>query len=136
MEARLQKLTRLGRPLLLVSGLALAAMGLLVVVASDDLIHRLLAALVFASGVIVVLLGMLLSRMNTFRLILRHVQYLTQAFEYTARLVREITEVMKAIEEAEAEQREQKQGKKAKAPRAEGDEEDPEIEKAVRQFEV
>ena len=136
MESRLQKLTRLGRPLLLASGLALAAMGLLVVVTSDELMHRLLAALVFASGVIVVLLGMLLSRMDTFRLILRHVQYLTQSSEYTARLVREITEVMKAIEEAEAEQREQKQGKKANAQKAKEDEEDPEIEKAVRQFEV
>ena len=136
MESRLQKLTRLGRPLLLASGLALAAMGLLVVVTSGELMHRLLAALVFASGVIVVLLGMLLSRADTFRLILRHVQYLTQSSEYTARLVREITEVMKAIEEAEAEQREQKQDKKAKADKAKEDGEDPEIEKAVRQFEV
>ena len=134
MESRLQKLTRLGRPLLLASGLALAAMGLLVVVTSGELVHRLLAALVFASGVIVVLLGMLLSRADTFRLILRHVQYLTQASEYTSRLVHEITEVMKSIEETEAEEREQKKREKAQAQKAEV-KEDLEIEKAVRQFE-
>jgi len=138
MAAKLKKLNRLGRPLLLASGLGLIAMGLLVIAVPGELLHKLLAALVFASGVIILLLGILLSRMDVFRLILRHVQYLTQSSEYTARLVREITEVMKAIEEAEAEESRQKTAREsgnAKDAAAQS-KEDPEIDEAVRQFEV
>ena len=138
MAVKLKKLNRLGRPLLLASGLILVVMGLLVVVASDELLHRLLAALVFASGVIILLLGILLGRMDVFRQILRHVQYLTQSSEYTARLVREITEVMKAIEETEAEQSRQKKAQKSGSEKngPARSEEDPEIDEAVQQFEV
>ncbi len=134
MDLKLQKLAGLGRTVLLVSGLGLAVVGILTVVASNDPMNRLLAVLVFASGVIVVLLGMMVTRMGVFKQILRHVQYLTQSSEYTSRLVHEITEVMKAIEEAEAEEREQKKREKAQVQKTEA-KEDLEIEKAVRQFE-
>jgi hypothetical protein len=123
------------RTLILASGLALVVAGFIVAAVSDDYTIRLLAALVFASGVVVLLLGALLSRMDVFKQILRHVQYLTQSSEYSARLVREITEVMKAIQAAEEEEREQKAAGKKKNPKAQV-KEDPEIEKAVRQFEV
>ena len=135
MDLKKLKLAGIGRTLLLTSGLALVVPGLMVVLASEDLLQRLLALLVFASGVVVLLLGMLLERMDVFKQVLRHVQYLTQSSQYSARLVREIAEVMKAIQAAEEEERERKAEGKKKSGKAQ-DKENPEIDKAVRQFEV
>ncbi|MFC1614166.1 hypothetical protein ACFL5K_02595 [Gemmatimonadota bacterium] len=135
MDMKKLKLAGVSNTLILASGLVLVVAGFMVAAVSDDLTIRLLAALVFASGVVVLLLGTLLSRMDIFRQILRHVQYLTQSSEYSARLVREITEVMKAIQAAEEEEREEKAAGKTGNSKAR-EKEDPEIEKAVKQFEV
>jgi hypothetical protein len=129
---------KVGRTLLLAAGTLLTALGLVSMVVGSDLNLRLVAALVFASGIVLLLLAVVLDRLSVFSSILRHVQYLTQASEYTARLLREITEVMRAIQTAEAEERKKKQtGRKGRGTKGAGelDEEELEIDRAVRQFE-
>ena len=129
-----------GRILLLACGLGLAAVGVLVMVAADELSLRLTAALVFASGVIVLLLTLLYLRLAGFKTGLRHLQYMTQVSEYMARLLRDITEVMKASEEAEAEERARKENRKGgPGPRSHAEpltEMERELESTVRQFEL
>jgi len=128
---------RAGRVLILTCGLALCALGLAAMVASNELTVRLTAALVFAAGLVVILLSLLLLRFGVFVTVLRHVQYLTQSSEYMARLVREITEVMKAIEEAESEERRNPGRRKSGGSPYEDplSEEERELESTVRQFE-
>ncbi|MBW7995959.1 MAG: hypothetical protein FVQ81_05175 [Candidatus Glassbacteria bacterium] len=99
-----QKLASIGRILVLAVGLATAAVAVLVMVTSDDLAVRVTALVALAGGVIILLLAALIDRVSVFGQILRHVQYLTQSSQYTARLVHEITEVMHAIQEMEEQQ--------------------------------
>ncbi len=99
-----QKLASIGRVLVLAVGLATAAVAVLVMVTSDDLAVRVTALVALSAGVIILLLAALIDKVSVFGQILRHVQYLTQSSQYTARLVHEITEVMRAIQEMEEEQ--------------------------------
>ena len=124
----------LGRALWLAAGTFLAVLGLLGIALGLSMAERLTGALVLGAGAVVLLLGFVFERMGVFITLLRHVQYLTQASEYTARLLREITEVMRAIQQAELEERKNRQN----SPGRKGDYPDPEeleFEKAVRQFE-
>jgi len=135
-----QKLAKLGSLLPFICGMALSAGAVLVVAAGGDLSLLLNAALVFASGLVVMLLSLVFMRLGVFSSLLRHLEYLTQVSEYMARLVREITEVMKAIEEAEQQQQAQKEQRKGSTGQETVfepiSEEEKEIEKAVRQFEL
>ncbi len=99
-----QKLAAIGRVLVLAVGLATVAVAVLVMVTSDDLAVRITALVALSAGVIILLLAALIDKVSVFGQILRHVQYLTQSSQYTARLVHEITEVMRAIQEMEEEQ--------------------------------
>jgi uncharacterized membrane protein YgcG len=99
-----QKLAAIGRVLVLAVGLATVAVAVLVMVTSDDLAVRITALVALSAGVIILLLASLIDKVSVFGQILRHVQYLTQSSQYTARLVHEITEVMRAIQEMEEEQ--------------------------------
>jgi|SaaInl7_200m_RNA_FD_contig_21_167173_length_605_multi_6_in_0_out_0_1 hypothetical protein len=99
-----QKLASIGRVLVLAVGLATAAVAVLVMVTSDDLAVRITALVALAAGVIILMLAALIDKVSVFGQILRHVQYLTQSSQYTARLVHEITEVMRAIQEMEEQQ--------------------------------
>ena len=136
MDAGKMNAGKAGRVLWLAAGAFLCVLGLLALVVQKELAERLSGALVLGCGVMVLLLGFLLEKMAVFALMLRHVQYLTQASEYTSRLLREITEVMKAIEESEAEERSKKQKGNPKRASKSTEEEDKEIDKAVRQFEL
>jgi hypothetical protein len=131
-------LEKAGRILLLAAGLGLAALGVLVMVTAAELALKLTAALVFASGIIILLLALIYLRLDGFKTSARYLQYLTQVAEYMARLVRDITEVMKAIEEAEAEERSKKEQHKGgnKSPSDPVTEMERELESTVRQFEV
>ncbi len=99
-----EKLAAIGRVLVLAVGLATAAVAVVVMVTSDDLAVRTTALVALAAGMIILLLAALIDKVSVFGQILRHVQYLTQSSQYTARLVHEITEVMRAIQEMEEEQ--------------------------------
>ncbi len=124
----------LGRALWLAAGTFLSVLGVLGVALGIGMLERLTGALVLGVGTVVLLLGFMFERLAVFTPLLRHVQYLTQASEYTARLLREITEVMRSIQQAELEERKTKQanpGHKGDFP----DAEELEFEKAVRQFE-
>lgn len=126
---------KFGRTGLLLAGLALAAMAVVGMFSGTELYLRLLAAILLAGALLIVGLAVFLRRLEVFDLILRHLEYLTQASEYNARLLREITEVMRAIEEAELESGGDGKQKK-KSGEAQRAKEDQEIEKAVRQFEI
>ena len=132
-------LARVGRVLLLACGIGLSAVSLLVMVSAGELAVRMIAALTFAAGLIILLLSIILTRFGVFGAVLRHLQYLTQSSEYMARLLRDITEVMKAIEDAETQER----GKGAQRRDASDQmdyepltPEERELEHTVRQFEL
>ena len=80
----------LGRALWLAAGTFLAVLGVLGIALGLSMAERLTGALVLGAGAMVLLLGFVFERMSVFITLLRHVQYLTQASEYTARLLREI----------------------------------------------
>lgn len=103
-----QKLAMIGRILVLAVGLAVAAVAVLVMVTSDQLSVRVTALVALAAGVIIILLAALIDRVSVFDQVLRHVQYLTQSSQFTARLVHEIAEVMHAIQEMEEEEQRRK----------------------------
>lgn len=124
----------IGRVLWLTAGAFLCVLGLLGLALQPELSARLTGALVLGSGAVVLLLGFLLEKMAAFANLLRHVQYLTQASEYTSRLLREITEVMRAIQAAEEEER-KRGGNPGKKRNDHPDAEELEFDKAVRQFE-
>ena len=133
-----EKLAKIGKILVLASGLALCAGSLLVMVAAAELSMRLTGALVFAAGLIIILLALLVERFAIFKSLHRCLLYLTQNSQYTAGLLREITEVMKAIQEMEQQQEQKKKSpaRKAASPyEADLTEDELALESTVRQFE-
>jgi len=131
-----KKLAVVGRILVLACGLSLAALSLVVMATAGEMAVRVTAAAVFAAGVIIVLLMLLVERLAIFSTMHRHLQYLAQNSQYTAGLLREITEVMRAIQEME------EQGQKAKPVRKKSQSYEDELtkeelalESTVRQFE-
>ena len=138
-----QKLASIGRVLVLAVGLATAAVAVLVMVTSDDLAVRVTALVALSAGVIILLLAALIDKVSVFGQILRHVQYLTQSSQYTARLVHEITEVMRAIQEMEEEQQQNSGSKPGSSGESSGggsyvddfSAEELELASTVRQFE-
>lgn len=135
MDAGKMNAGRAGRVLWLAVGSFLCMLGLLALLVLKAPAERLTGALVLGCGTVVLLLGFLLEKMTVFALMLRHVQYLTQASEYTSRLLREITEVMRSIQAAEAEEQKGKGKNPGKKPTRAPDAEDIEFEKTLRQFE-
>jgi hypothetical protein len=133
-----QKLASLGRVLVLAVGLATAAVAVLVMVTSGDLAVRITALVALAAGVIILMLAALIDKVSVFSQLLRHVQYLTQSSQYTARLVHEITEVMRAIQEME-EREQQRKGRSGGNPGGAYEDElsaeELELAITVRQFE-
>ena len=103
-----EKLASIGRVLVLAVGLATAAVAVLVMVTSDDLAVRVTALVALAAAGVILLLAALIDKVGVFATILRHVQYLTQSSQYTARMVHEIAEIMQTIQRMEEEEQRKK----------------------------